>query len=192
MLTVSQVSWHFRGPLVLKQFAAYIPGSDCEKRSVEPIVRHSRHHGHQFFHARKKEVHEIQERATREQKRGIGDMVTATIDGKVVSWMNEYGGGADHGSPATPTSDPHEIVHTAHPDTHGGGSPQQTSKAVPNPGAGTSNPTANAQSGGWGRQAYYNADVGTADGLVFLNHNGGDKSGVFDMNGLSLNTGSFH
>ena len=35
--------------------------------------------------------------------------------------------------------------------------------------------------GGWGRQAYYNAEQGSADGLVFLNHHGGEGSGVFDM-----------
>ena len=33
---------------------------------------------------------------------------------------------------------------------------------------------------GWGRKAYYNAETGEADGLVFLNHHGGEGSGTFD------------
>lgn len=33
---------------------------------------------------------------------------------------------------------------------------------------------------GWGRKAYYNAEGGEADGLVFLNHHGGEGSGTFD------------
>ncbi|KAI1627659.1 putative TOS1-like glycosyl hydrolase-domain-containing protein [Exophiala viscosa] len=40
--------------------------------------------------------------------------------------------------------------------------------------------TSSAGSGSWSRQAYYDAEAGTATGLVFLNHDGGEGSGVFD------------
>ena len=49
----------------------------------------------------------------------------------------------------------------------------------------------NAGSGNWGRQAYYNAAQATAHGLVFLNHHGGQGSGVFDTHfGSSLSYAS--
>ncbi|KAL4937525.1 hypothetical protein BDV06DRAFT_202729 [Aspergillus oleicola] len=44
----------------------------------------ARMHGHERRHAHH----------AREEKRGLGDIVTAVIDGKVVSWANEYAGGA--------------------------------------------------------------------------------------------------
>ena len=57
------------------------------------------------------------------------------------------------------------------------GSPSSASASpVESPAAGN----IGSLSGGWGRQAYYNAEDGTADGLVFLNHYGGSGSGVFD------------
>ncbi|KAI9370438.1 hypothetical protein BJX61DRAFT_91168 [Aspergillus egyptiacus] len=46
----------------------------------------ARMHGHERRHAA---FH-----AREEEKRAVGDMVTATINGKVVSWVNEYAGGA--------------------------------------------------------------------------------------------------
>lgn len=36
-------------------------------------------------------------------------------------------------------------------------------------------------SGSWARQAYYDAEKQTAQGLVFMNHRGGQGSGVFDQ-----------
>jgi hypothetical protein len=51
----------------------------------------ARMHGHERRHAHK----------AHEEKRAVGDIVTAVIDGKVVSWTNEYAGGAA----ATATAD---------------------------------------------------------------------------------------
>lgn len=39
----------------------------------------------------------------------------------------------------------------------------------------------NSNSGTWEQSAYYNADQQFANGLVFLNNNGGDGSGTFDL-----------
>jgi Putative TOS1-like glycosyl hydrolase (DUF2401) len=88
------------------------------------------------------------------------------MDEKVVSWTNSYDGGAQ----ATPVAaDP-------------AGQPA-ASQAAPK----AAIPTMNAGNGQWGRQAYYNADQQTADGLTFLNSMGGQGSGVFDeILGMSL------
>ncbi|EEH46326.2 uncharacterized protein PADG_02424 [Paracoccidioides brasiliensis Pb18] len=146
------VSWHFRGPLILKQFAFYSPGSGSGsgagtkysapvKREVKPSI-HKRRHGHQH-------------------KRRGDQYVTATIDGQVVSWLYKDQVGAN----AAPTQAPGAPAAGVSYKT----TPPKKSSPVVNPG-----------SGKWGRQGYYNADSGVTDGLTFLNHNGGQGSGVFD------------
>ncbi|ODH52483.1 hypothetical protein GX48_01263 [Paracoccidioides brasiliensis] len=147
-----EVSWHFRGPLILKQFAFYSPGSGSGsgagtkysapvKREVKPSI-HKRRHGHQH-------------------KRRGDQYVTATIDGQVVSWLYKDQVGAN----AAPTQAPGAPAAGVSYKT----TPPKKSSPVVNPG-----------SGKWGRQGYYNADSGVTDGLTFLNHNGGQGSGVFD------------
>jgi Putative TOS1-like glycosyl hydrolase (DUF2401) len=95
--------------------------------------------------------------------------VIATIDGKVVSWTNQYDGGAQ---PTTAAANP-----------AGQAENQAANSAAPK----AATPTMNAGNGQWGRQAYYNAEQQTADGLTFLNNMGGQGSGVFDtILGMSL------
>ncbi|KAK5101344.1 target of Sbf [Lithohypha guttulata] len=142
-----EVSWHFRGPMHLKQFASYTPGSTT-KRSLRQS-QHQRKHGHAHGH----------------QERAVGDIVTATINGDVVTWVNTFGGPpTDSPAAATPAAEAAKVA-------------SQAPKPSP-----TSAPKVNAGAGNWGRQAYYNAVEGTADGLVFLNNMGGQGSGVFDNN----------
>ena len=86
------------------------------------------------------------------------------MDGKTVSWTNEYAG---PGTQATSTA-------ANNVASVGAVTPSSASAAA------SAMPSMNAGSGHYGRQAYYNADNQTADGLVFLNHNGGQGSGVFD------------
>lgn len=93
-------------------------------------------------------------------------MVTATINGAVESWMNNY------------ECDPAGSVPTALPAdgvSYGSGPAATAAAAAPSP-----MPSMNAGAGSWGRQAYYNAKNQTAEGIVFLNHNGGQGSGTFD------------
>lgn len=118
---LGEVSWHFRGPMHLKQFAFYTPGSSKSKRTVRPASAQRRH------------AHLHQERAA--------DLITATINGKVVSWANP-----GSGSPAT-----------ARPAS----SSTQLSWSKSTPAA-----PINAGAGKWARQAYYSAENATADGLV--------------------------
>jgi hypothetical protein len=156
------VSWHFRGPVQLKQFAFYSPGSEANKRDLKPDIM-QRRHGHQHFYARDREAVEIQETHVVEEKRAVGDIVKATIDGQVVSWTNGYAG------PGTAFT---SVVGAGYPA--GQVAPSAAYSAPP------SQPSMSAGSGNWSRHAYYNANTQTADGLVFLNHNGGQGSGVFD------------
>lgn len=46
-------------------------------------------------------LHGHERRHAHHEKRGVGDLVTAIIDGKVVSWVNEYAGGAAATATAT-------------------------------------------------------------------------------------------
>jgi Putative TOS1-like glycosyl hydrolase (DUF2401) len=104
-----------------------------------------------------------------EEKRAVGDIVIATMDGRVVSWTNQYGG-------------------SAQPNTPSPAAPASSARQSPDPGAPKAvTPTTNAGNGQWGRQAYYNAEQQIADGLTFLNNMGGQGSGVFDeLLGMSL------
>ncbi|OAG40409.1 hypothetical protein AYO21_05309 [Fonsecaea monophora] len=164
-----EISWHFRGPIHLKQFAFYTPGSDNTKRSLEPNPQ-QRSHLHRHLHNQKGHgANEFGGAGHVEDKRGVGDWITATINGDVVSWKNQYAGGGAGAAAATPAP--------------GSGSPAHP-PAPPKA-------SMNAGSGQWGRQAYYAAEQGIADGLVFLNHHGGQGSGVFDtVWGLSLSYAS--
>lgn len=155
-----EVSWHFRGPLQLKKFAYYTPGSiKLGGRDVKPSF-HARRHGHAHKHG-----HAAQE------KRGLGDIVTATIDGKVVTWANDYDGGAAP-TPAPGSGAPPKLNNKK---VNKGGDSEGT-PASPH----KSSPSINAGLGKWARQAYYDAESGTAEGLTFLNHHGGEGSGTFD------------
>lgn len=144
----------------MKQFAYYTPGTTSSKRAVKAGPK-ARRHGHQGAHHVHQDGRDVQENRGIEERRAAGDIVVATIDGAVVSWTNQYTG---PGTPATVAAASAPAV-------------PATSAAA----AGESSaPPMNAGSGIWGRQAYYNADGQYAGGLVFLNHNGGQGSGVFD------------
>lgn len=72
-----EVSFHFRGPLQLKQFAAYTPGTTASKKKREgSTARRRRHLQHIDKHVK-----------GGNQKR---DKIYATIDGQLVSWDNNY------------------------------------------------------------------------------------------------------
>ncbi|KAK2741035.1 target of Sbf [Myotisia sp. PD_48] len=154
-----ELSLHFRGPVHLKKLAVYAKGSKPAKRDVKPSFQERRAghaHGHKRFHAKA------------DAKRAVGDIVTATINGEVVTWINEYDGGAGSGSPPTPAP-----VAGNKPEI------QNKNQATHTSSARSSSPSVGP--GEWSRTAYYDAASGSADGLTFLNHHGGDGSGIFDM-----------
>lgn len=163
---------HFRGPAKLKQFAVYTPSgsSSNSKRSATSARRHA--HAHAHAHKREAEA-------------GMGDMVYATIDGKAVSWANQYSGAAATPAPvaqnkayAGSDSSSEAASSSAPAYTHAASSSASSSSSSA---GGIIDSIFGSSSGdSWTRQAYYNAESGDADGLVFLNHNGGSGSGVFD------------
>lgn len=167
-----KLSLHIRGPTWLKQMAVYTPTAPAakEKRSWIGRAAHGRHgHAvHQYLHNKRGPVKNMQE------KRAVGDVISATIDGKVVSWTNEYSGlGTATDLPAPVGAG---FASTA------GSVAGQSSAAPQGPVASTdtsvsseisSSSVLDTGTGGWTRQAYYNAADGTAEGVMFLNHFGG-------------------
>lgn len=193
---------HFRGPIQLKQFAVYTPSSSSSKRS-ERRDAHVRRHAHQHAHGHKHHA--------REAEPALGDVVTATIDGVVQTWLNNWSG--EPTSAPVASSSAAEATTSADTDAesygrsrghgHGGGwggfggwgSDDDSSSEAATSSAPTSSPSSTygsgSSTGGWARQAYYNATSQTKEGLVFLNHFGGQGSGTFDYSfGNSLSYSS--
>ncbi|OBT69961.1 hypothetical protein VE03_00651 [Pseudogymnoascus sp. 23342-1-I1] len=152
-----EVSLHFRGPITLKQVAAYTKTSGSTKRDTHS---HSRH-GHKAFHAR----------ALKEtvEKR---DVVTATIDGVVQTWENNYfgpGGAVATSSVAAAVADA-----TATPAA------SSAAKTAVAAAAAAKQKTTVDSNAAYTRSGYYDAESQTLDGLTFLGNYGGSGSGVFD------------
>lgn len=178
-----EVSMHFRGPLNLKQFAVYTPSSSSSKAKMARRSAHERRHApHGHGHAH---LHHARDAAAKE-KRGLGDMVTAVINGEVVSWANEYAGGAAATSAATaaayaaPSAASTAEASAPAAYSSAGSSAAASAAASASAYSSSSSDDDSSSSNGWTRQAYYDASSGSSDGLVFLNHEGGSGSGVFD------------
>lgn len=151
---------HFRGPLNLHNVAVYNLGSETSKRDLKPSIHERRHgHSHQRFH----------------EKRAVGDKVVATINGQVVSWTNEYGGGAPAApTPAPGSNDPH-VKSTGGDSYDKPKSPSKGSSKAPT-----------IPAGKWGRVAYYSSESGESNGLTFLNNEGAWAKGVTQAFGCAL------
>ena len=173
-----EVSMHVRGPINMKQFAVYMPTTSSantynkNKRSAH-ARRHAGHaHGHAHLHEEKRDA-------------AVGDVVNAIIDGKAVSWINTYDGGAGSGSSSS-SSAPAAAGYTpagssaAKAASYGSSSSSKSSTSSSSAKASSSSSSGSTSGSGWTRTGYYNAESQTSDGLTFLNHNGGSGSGVFD------------
>ena len=77
----------------------YLPSAQSSKRHVNV------HHGHQHTHSKLHNGDKNHRHVFEEAKRDVGDPVTATIDGKVVSWINQYDESAPCAVPVTATID---------------------------------------------------------------------------------------
>ena len=156
----------------------YTPSGSSSKarRSAPNERRHAHGHGHAHLH--------------HARDAAVGDEVTATINGLVQTWVNEWSGAASS-APAADPSSAAAAPTAAAPPSPGPPSPASSgSSASPSPSSGSSG-SISSSSGGWSRQAYYDSASSTSEGLVFLNHNGGSGSGVFDYNyGNSLSFAS--
>ena len=188
-----QLSLHVRGPTWLKQVAVYtLETSSNSKRNTKRNThgrRHGRRHAHQYLHGhhgRVKEVHERQQEHGY-AKRSVGALVSATIDGQLVSWTNLYAGPGV----ATVLPSPAVAPMVAQFDENNDSSPDTTTVANAEPpmvsptaatpslqgppitAASSAMASSEASTGNWARQAYYNAADGTSQGITFLNHLGG-------------------
>lgn len=156
-----QVVIAVRGPCKLSKFAVYQFSEPDAAASVKAKAKrghlsaHQRRHGHQYFHERNAEIRQVQER-------DVGDLVTATIDGKAVTWTNSYDGGASAPTSSTEASQASQST------------PDAASSSPPENAASTSDDDDDepAPTGDWTRTAYWDSAAQTAEGLVFLNNKG--------------------
>ncbi|GAB7354707.1 hypothetical protein MBLNU459_g5124t1 [Dothideomycetes sp. NU459] len=171
-----EVSLHFRGPLQLKQFAVYTPSSSSSSsKKAKRSAMHRHGHAHEHLHKHKREA--------AENKRQVGSEVIATIDGQVVSWINEYSGEATTAAASAATTSAaatSAAASSAATSLTFSAVAKAASVASSSAAASSSSSSSSSSSGSWTQQAYYDASSGTADGVTFLNHNGGSGSGVFD------------
>lgn len=134
------------------------------------MKRHAHGHGH---------VHD----ANRVEERQVGATVTATINGVVEHWLNSYTGQSSTAAPAPAASSSSAAAAGGSPSSSegsGSGSSSESSSSPSSSSGSSSGGTISSSSGGWGRQAYYDSSAGQSEGLVFLNHYGGQGSGTFD------------
>ena len=144
----------------------YTPASaNKAKRSVP---EHAHAHGHAHNHA---EFH---------KKRQPETWVTVTMDGQVVSWVNDYNPGAATSTVAAASQT------TLATSVKAAATSSVTS--IPVVAAATSAVAAAVNvveniavgSGGWEQVGYYNSEAGTSTGLTFMGNHGGSGSGVWD------------
>ncbi|KAI1492763.1 putative TOS1-like glycosyl hydrolase-domain-containing protein [Biscogniauxia mediterranea] len=155
------LSLHIRGRANILNVAVYKPTSSSSSKRDIPQTSHSKRHGHGHRHLHKK-YHEEEEMKKR------GDMVIATIDGQVQSWVNDYFGPSTTSTAAAGYATTSVVESSATTTASASKTTSASSEA-------SSYPT-----GDFPRVAYYNAADKTAEGLVFLNHHGGENSGVWD------------
>jgi hypothetical protein len=175
-----EVSWHFRGPIKLNEFAFYtLEDTLPVKRDFphgESALKHRHRHTRRHNHRR---PHNHPEQNNSEE-RGVGDWVTATINGAVVSWQNAYVGAGSPATPAPPAAtsslpSKSSSVATIATSSATTSTQSQTSQT------GKTSKTGSSSASTWRRQSYYNAASAKAQDIAFLGHYGGQGcSGTFD------------
>lgn len=138
---------HFRGPLLLKQFAAYKSSKAKVKRNKPP------------------------EKGKREiAKMEVGNMVTPTINGQVVSWINEYNGHTIASAMSSAAATNAVSTNIALVPTS---APASTTISTSTPAPSSSQPPSDqVDDTHWQQHAYYNMENQTVEGLTFLNNMG--------------------
>jgi len=163
----------------------YIPSSVVAKRSNEDARYEAEHHAHHHGSS----VHAAHSRLHKHAERAVGDVVTATMNGQVVQWINEYAGPAAQpvspGNPVKGDSNTSQATAMALSVNFLSSASTLSSSTAPTPHLSLPSATssrnavstsaqldASPSTGSWTRQAYYNAGEGVAEGLTFLNHFG--------------------
>lgn len=204
-----EVSIHFRGPIAVKQFAAYGIMSTTTSASISSAkpspVKHLAQHLQK--HRRRSEVTAtIDGKVVSWVNNYFGPptetdngpaTVTATIDGKVEKWLNNWFGPKKTPAASTatfihapapyntdvPATSPTDVKTTSsmHTDAPTPSSDAKSSSLTPKPASPvqSTNPT-DLPAGTYERIGYYNAVTGTSEKLTFIGNYGGAGSGVFD------------
>lgn len=154
-----EVSLHFRGPMKLKKVAAYTKSGGSSKRS-NLGGPHARRHGHSKFH---------------EKKEAKPDTVTATIDGKVATWENDWFGPGGAPAATKAPANPAQVAGAKAPVAQAAGVKAAAPKV-------NKHEKAVDPNAAYSRVGFYDAESGSADGIVFLGNYGGQGSGTFDSN----------
>lgn len=156
------------------------------KRSNEDTL-YEHAHIHAIHHG--PSVHAAHSRLHKHAERAVGDVVTATIDGQVVQWVNEYAGPAAQpvspGNPSKGDSSASQATSMVFGVNIPSSESTLPSSTAPTPHASLPSATssrkaistsaqvdASHSTGSWTRQAYYDAGEGVSEGLTFLNHFG--------------------
>ncbi|KAG6231039.1 hypothetical protein E4U34_006579 [Claviceps purpurea] len=194
------LSIHIRGPISVKEVAVYNLAAHHGKRDVEadeadnepkaesspqvadahPAHNHGHGHGHKHLH-----------------RHAQRDKVFATINGKVVSWENNWFGPPPAAQPPTtpPAAKPAAgaALKADNPDKSAGSDKpkaqlESQSESKPKSESDRKHKGKPAASGSdWDRVAYYNAEKQIAENMIFMGNYGGSGSGVFDTTwGASL------
>lgn len=166
------MSLHFRGSLHLVQFAVYQLSASPKRDLIKDSSHHLKHSHINKQHAGSEPEPEIVHRSSEPcLKHGTckghidvaeKDIIYATIDGTLVSWINNW---SSSGSAASPT-----LIVTA---TRTHALPLGTT-AVTSASKGYTDP------GNYIRTGYYDAKSQHLEGLTFLGNKGGAGSGAFD------------
>ncbi|KAK0118145.1 target of Sbf [Cadophora gregata] len=186
-----ELSLHLRGPIAVKQFAAYIPKDSKKEKRGFPDYAH---------------VH--LQNAVRHSHIAKRDMVIATIDGLVQSWENNWFGPDATNIPATTlittgvkvagdvdTTTTTTALATTTATTCTVSEVKSNKQSVPTlvntPAvAAADDKIDNSDSkskNAYSRISYYDSASQTAENVVFLGNHGGQGSGVFDYTfGASL------
>jgi hypothetical protein len=103
------------------------------------------------------------------------------MDGQVVSWVNDYNGGAATSTAAAAAQTTMATSVVAAATSSVSTIPvAATSAAAAVPVAENIAVNVGTGSGGWEQVGYYNSEAGTSTGLTFMGNHGGSGSGVWD------------
>ncbi|MCJ1478725.1 Peroxisomal membrane protein PAS20 [Lambiella insularis] len=134
-----------RGPAKVKQFAVYTQEPSSSRKRSHILGQYPRRRGHRHYH---EQIEEFREAKKAQEKRDPVVLVTATIDGSVVTMTDTWN---------VPGASPTVSIASAAT----GSSPESIASPV-------TEPHVDAGSGNWARSAYYEASSATAEGLTFL------------------------
>jgi hypothetical protein len=197
------LSLHLRGPLNLKQFAAYIPVAAKKKRSTTKH-HHMANHAHiparrDVHHTTVVEIEEIEENVV-VQTTLHGNATTFTSlfatskflsvslqaqSSNIAQGSKTFSGDSTYGSrPSFQKANAQSFTLVTGASASANETPlSYDSQSNPTQ---TSTPMQQSQ-GDWQRTALYDSDSKISQGITFMNNKGGQGSGVFDVKfGLSL------